>query len=202
MVLPKIVLKTIPCLHAASPQDFALQSSKKHLAITTHFGLELVIYGLRRGLSMTDYKDKQAPGSEPSSGVSHDHFASEKGAEARAQAFAAAKARLMERAKAAKAAYLERPEVKARMAAHKERIRQRLAAQRKKRSDQLKALKKQEKEALAQSKSLARKRRQSQRDDELTPLIGRASDLAESSSTHLTERPTLTVIRGGRSSEI
>jgi hypothetical protein len=126
----------------------------------------------------------------------------------RAEAFALAreaqKQKMKERASAAKKAYMARPDVQAKVALQK----QKLKDQRKARSAAIKSAKKSEKTALAESKSNARECRQRERDLELASMLESASSLRNQSKASLEsptldriERPMLTVISGGRSSQ-
>jgi hypothetical protein len=122
-------------------------------------------------------------------------------AEVRALRIAEAKSRVKERAKAAKAAYLERPDVKARIAQQKEALRQKQAARRRDMAAARKAAKKTEKAALSEAKSMTRARKQAARDQELTTMLSKASELPELPEAATSVRPQLKIIQGGRSIE-
>ena len=110
------------------------------------------------------------------------------------------------KAKAAKKAYLARPDIQEKIKLQKDKLRQRASEHRQKIATAKKAAKSQQKEALRESQKLTRESRQSVRDQELIALIGPASSLTDSETaitakTLDTGRPSLTLIKGGRSSE-
>lgn len=110
------------------------------------------------------------------------------------------------KAKAAKKAYLARPEIQEKLKLQKDKLRQRAAEQRQRIAMAKKAAKIQQKAALKESQKLTRESRQSARDQELIAHIVPASSLSDSETTVPakcleTGRPSLTLIKGGRSSE-
>jgi hypothetical protein len=90
---------------------------------------------------------------------------------------------------------MAKPEVQERLKVQKEK----LAAKRREKSAALKAAKKGEKKALSEAKKITRERRQQERDEELTTMLGRASNLDPSHAEgRALSAPKLTLIKGGR----